>query len=67
MYALSMVQYIKFVWKPRINRIFHKDETKFQKQLKTEEAAIFLKTSQGEITIDQNGWKIHEKLWSAHF
>ena len=62
-----MVQYIKLVWKPLINRIFHKDETKFQKQLKMEEAAIFLKTSQGEITIDQNGLKIHEKLWSVHF
>ena len=31
-----------------------------------EEAAIFLKTSQGEITIDQNGLKIHD-LWSVHF
>ena len=43
MNALSMIQDIKFVSKPRINRIFDKDQTNSQKQLlKLEVAAIFL-------------------------
>ena len=62
MYDLSMVQYIKLVWKPRINRIFHKDLTNSQKQLKMEAAAVFLKNCQGQIMMDQNGLKIHEEI-----
>ena len=62
MYALSMVQYIKLVWKPRINRIFAKDQTNFQKQLKLEADAIFLKNCQGEIMIDQNALKSHKEI-----
>ena len=59
MYALSMVQYIKLVWKPRINRICHKDQTNSPKQFKLEVAAIFLKNCQGAIMIYQNDLKIH--------
>ena len=66
-YALSMVQYIKLVWKPRINRICHKNQTNSQKQLKFEVAVIFLKNCQGEIMIDQNGLKIHEEMMKSSF
>ena len=62
MYVLSMVQYKKLVWKSRINRICHKDQTNSQKQLKLEVAAIFLKNCQGANTIDQNGLKVHEEI-----
>ena len=62
MYAFSMGKYVKLVWKPRINIICHKDQTKPQIQRKLEVAAIFLKTCQGEIMIDQNGWKIQEEI-----
>ena len=58
---MVMVQYINLVWKPRINRIFDKDQTSSRKQLKLEVAAIFLKNCQGEIMIDQNGFKSHNK------
>ena len=54
-----MIQDRKLVWKPRIfclkNRIFDKDQANSQKQLKLQVAAIFLKTCQGEIMINQNG------------
>ena len=67
MYALSMVQYIKLVWKPRINRICHKNQTNSQKQLKFEVALIFLKNCQGEIMIDQNGLKSHKEIMKCSF
>ena len=67
MCALSMVQYIKLVWKPRINRIFYKDQTNFQKQLKLKVDAIFLKNFQGEIMIDQNGLKTHKEIMKCSF
>ena len=71
MYALSMVQYIKLVWKPRISRICHKDQTNSQKQLVLTDsaflAAIFLKNCQGEIMIDQNGFKTHEEILKCSF
>ena len=31
---VNMIQYIKLVWKRRINIIFHKDQTNLQKQIK---------------------------------
>ena len=62
-----MVQYIKLVWKPRINRICHKNQINSQKQLKLEVAVIFLKNCQGEIMIDQNGLKIHEEMMKCLF
>ena len=31
---VNMIQYIKHVWKGRINIIFHKDQTNLQKQIK---------------------------------
>ena len=67
MYALSIVRYIKLVWKPRINRICQKDQTNSQKQLKLEVPAIFLKNCQGEIMIDQNSLKIHEQIMKIVF
>ena len=67
MYALSMIQDIKLIWKPRINRIFDKDQTNSQKQLKLEVDTIFLKNCQGEIMIDQNGLKIHEEMMKSSF
>ena len=67
MYALSMGKYVKLVWKPRINIICHKDQTKPQIQRKLEVAAIFLKTCQGEIMIDQNGCKIQEEIMKCSF
>ena len=62
MNSLSIVQYKKLVWKSRINRIYHKDQTNSQKQLKLEVVAICLKNCQGAITIDQNGLKVHEEI-----
>ena len=67
MYALSMVQCIKLVWKPRINRICHKDQSNSPKQLKLEVAAIFLQNCQGEVMIDQNGLKIHKEIMKCSF
>ena len=67
MYALSIVQYIKLVWKPRINRIFNKDQTNSQKRLKLKVAAIFLKNCKGEIMIDQNGLEIHKEITTSSF
>ena len=64
---MVMVQYINLVWKPRINRIFDKDQTSSRKQLKLEVAAIFLKNCQGEIMIDQNGFKTHEEILKCSF
>ena len=37
----------RLIWKPRINIIFDKDQTNYQKQLKLEIAAIFLKKLSG--------------------
>ena len=62
-----MVQYIKLVWKPRINRIFGKDQTNSQKQFKLEVATIFLRNCQGEIMIDQNGLKSHKEIMKCLF
>ena len=67
MYALSMIQDIKLIWKPRINRIFDKDQTNSQKQLKLEVDTIFLKNCQGEIMIDQNGLKSHKEIMRCSF
>ena len=67
MNALSMIQDIKFVSKPRINRIFDKDQTNSQKQLKLEVDTIFLKNCQGEIMIDQNGLKSHKEIMRCSF
>ena len=67
MYALSMIQDIKLIWKPRINRIFDKDQTNSQKQLKLEVDTIFLKNCQGEIMIDQNGLKSHKEIMKCSF
>ena len=61
-----MIQDIKLVWKPRINRIFNKDQTNSHKQLKLE-VAIFLKTCQGEIMVDQNGLKSHREIMKGSF
>ena len=61
-YALSMVQDIKLVWKSKINRIFDKDQTNSHKQLKLGVAAIFLKHFQEEIMIDQNGLKTQKEI-----
>ena len=54
-----ILQYIKLVWKRRINRIFDTDQTNFPKQLKFKVAVknnlfFFKKNCQGQITIDQN-------------
>ena len=62
-----MMQDIKLVWKPRINRSFDKDETNSQKQLKLEVAAIFLKNCQREIMIDHNGLKSHKEIMKCSF
>ena len=62
-----MVQCMKLVWRPRINRIHHKDQSNSPKQLKLEVAAIFLKNCQGEIMIDQNGLKIHKEIMKYSF
>ena len=67
MCALSMVQYKKLVWKPRINRIFDRDQTNSQKQLKLEVGAIFLKNCQEEIMIDQNDLNSHGEIMKCSF
>ena len=67
MYTLSMVQYIKLAWKPKINRIFDKDQTNSQKQIKLAVAAIFLKNCYREIMIDQNGLKSHNEIMKCSF
>ena len=67
MYALSKVQYIKLVWKPRINIICHKDQTNSQKQLKLEVVAIFIKNCRGEIMNNKNRLKIYEEIMKCSF
>ena len=67
MYAVCMVQCIKLVWKPRINRIRHKDQTNSPKQLKLEVATLFLKHCEEEIMIDLNGLKIHKEIMKCSF
>ena len=49
-----------------ILRTYASSQTNSQKQLKLEVAAT-LKHCQGEIMIDQNGFKIHEELMKCSF
>ena len=51
---VNMIQYIKLVWKRRINIIFHKDQTNFQKQIKL------------KVDAENDSSKILE-VWNAHF
>ena len=67
MYALSMVQYQTCLKTQNQQKNFDKNQSNSPKQLKLEEAAIFLKNCQGEIMIDQNGLKNHQELMKCSF
>ena len=67
---VNMIQYIKLVWKRRINIIFHKDQTNLQKQIKlkvdAENDSYFCKKLPGaDLNWSKqirNPWKKYEML-----